>query len=105
MRIGEEAVTKSNDALFYDSFTDDSSRSDALVSAADPIGDQVAVLLARLLPCELTCGERMDLAVREEVMQLLVVRPWHEVIIATRDNLGRRAIVGRRSRKTGFCSG
>jgi len=32
----------------------------------------------------------MDLAVREEVMQVLVVRPWHEVIIATRDDLGRR---------------
>ena len=64
--------------------------SDALISAPYPIGDHVAVLLARLLPREVTSVEWMDLAVREEVVEVLVVRPRHEVIIASVDDLGRR---------------
>jgi hypothetical protein len=48
--------------------------SDPPVSASDPVGDQDAVLLGRLLPCEVTGVERMDLADREEVVQELVRR-------------------------------
>ena len=44
----------------------------------------------RLLPREVARVERMDLAVREKVVEVLVVRPRHEVIIAPRDDLGRR---------------
>src|SRR5450755_449446 len=38
----------------------------------------------------MTSVERMDLAVREEVIEVLVVGPRDEVIIATSDDLGRR---------------
>jgi hypothetical protein len=48
----------------------------------------------------------MDLAVGEEVVEVLIVRPRHEVIVAPGHDLGRRG--DRRqagSRNTGFCSG
>ncbi len=66
-------------------------RSDPPISASYPIGDRAAVFLTRLFPREVTGVERMDLAVREEVVQELVVRPRHEVIIATGEDLGRRS--------------
>jgi hypothetical protein len=65
-------------------------RSDAPISPADPIGDQASVLLGRLLPREVTGVERMNLVVRDEVVEVLVVRPRHEVIIASGEDLGRR---------------
>src|SRR6185436_13512916 len=66
-------------------------RSDASICATDPLGDQAAVLLGRLLPREMTGIERMNLAVREEVVEELVVRPRHEVIVASGEDLGRRS--------------
>jgi DNA-binding CsgD family transcriptional regulator len=65
-------------------------RRDAAVPAADPVGDQAAVLPGRLLPREVTCVERMNLAVGEEVVEVLVVRPRHKVIVAPGHDLGRR---------------
>jgi hypothetical protein len=47
----------------------------------------------------------MDLAVREKLVEVLVVRPRHEVIVAPGHDLVGVLIVGSRSRKTGFCSG
>ena len=43
--------------------TDHLAGDDAPVAAADPVDDQAAVLLRRLLPREVTGGEGMDLAV------------------------------------------
>jgi len=65
-------------------------RSDASIPATDPLGDQAAVLLGRLLPCEMTGVETMNRAVREEVVEVLVVRLWHQVILAAGQDLGRR---------------
>src|SRR4051812_48688485 len=59
-----------------------SARSDAPVSAADPVDDEAAVFVRCLLPGEVTGLERVDLAVREEVVEVLVVRPRHELIVA-----------------------
>jgi len=64
--------------------------SDAPISPADPIGDYAGVLLGRLLPREMTGIERMNLAVREEIVEELVVLPRHKVIIASGEDLGRR---------------
>ena len=57
-------------------------RSDPPGSAADPVGDQAAVFLGCLLPCEVTGVEGMNFAVGEEVVEVLVVRPRHELIVA-----------------------
>jgi len=65
-------------------------RSDAPISPADPIGDHAGVLLGRLLPREVTGVERMNLGVRDEVVEVLVVRPRHKVVIASGEDLGRR---------------
>src|SRR6266511_3842846 len=65
-------------------------RCDAPVPAADPVDDQAAVFLGCLLPREVTGVERMDLAVGEEVVEVLVVRPRHEVVVAPGHDLGRR---------------
>jgi hypothetical protein len=37
-----------------------------------------------------TCVQSVDLAVREEVVEVLIVRPRHEVIVAPGHDLGRR---------------
>ena len=60
------------------------------MSAADPVGDEAAVFVRCLLPREVTGVKGMDLAVREEVVEILVVRPRHEVIVAPGHDLGRR---------------
>src|SRR6266540_5854734 len=65
-------------------------RHDAPIPAADPVDDKAAVLLRCLLPREVTRVERMDLAVGEEVVEVLVVRPRHEVIVAPGHDLGWR---------------
>src|SRR6266542_1852253 len=62
---------------------------DAPISAADPVGDQPAVLLRCLLPCEVTGVERVNLAVREELAEILVVRPRHELVVLACHDLGR----------------
>src|SRR6266446_3597692 len=65
-------------------------RDDAAVAAAHPVGDQSAVFLRCLLPREVTGVEGMDHAVGEEIVEVLVVRPRHEVVVAARHDLGRR---------------
>src|SRR6185437_16092408 len=62
-------------------------RSDAPVSAADPIDDEAAVFVRCLLPGEVAGVEWMDLAVGEEVVEVLVVRPRHEVVVSPGDDL------------------
>src|SRR6185369_11847076 len=64
-------------------------RYDAPIPAADPVDNKAAVFLRCLLPREVTCVERMDLAVGEKVVEVLVVRPRHEVIVAPGHDLGR----------------
>ena len=73
-------------------------------AAADPVNDKSTVLVRCLFPGEVSGVERMDLAVREEVVEILVVRPGHEVIVAAGDDLVG-VVNGNRSRSTGFCSG
>src|SRR6266567_5696912 len=65
-------------------------RCDAPITAADPVDDQAAVFPGCLLPREVTRVEGMDLAAGEEVVEVLVVRPRHEVIVAPGHDLGRR---------------
>src|SRR5258708_33622348 len=62
---------------------------DAAIPAADPVGDQPAVLLRCLLPCEMTGVERVNLAARQELVEILVVRPRHELVVPARHDLGR----------------
>jgi hypothetical protein len=62
---------------------------DALIPAADPVGDQPAVLLRCLLPCEMTGVKRVNLAVRQKLVEILVVRPRHEVVVLACHDLGR----------------
>src|SRR6266699_2229508 len=62
---------------------------DAPVPAADPLGDQPPVLFRGLLPCEVTGVERVNLAVREELAEVLVVRPRHELVVPACHDLGR----------------
>src|SRR6185312_15111507 len=64
-----------------------SARSDAPIPAADPVDDQAAVFLGCLLPREVTGVEGMGHAVREQVVEVLVVRPRHEVIVAPGEDL------------------
>src|SRR5689334_25446327 len=64
--------------------------SDTPISAADPVDNEAAVFVRGLLPREVTGVKRMDLTVREEVVEVLVVRPRHEVIVASGNDLGRR---------------
>ena len=52
----------------------------APIPAGDPVEEREAVFLGCLLPREVTRVERMDLAVGEEVVKVLVVRPRYEVI-------------------------
>ena len=81
-------------------------RSDASIPATDPLGDQADVLLGRLLRREMTGVERMNLVVRKDLVEVLVVRPRNEVITASGDRIWvGGAIDGRRSRNTGFCCG
>jgi hypothetical protein len=54
---------------------------DAPIPAADPVGDQPTVFFRCLLPCEVTGVERVNLAVREELVEILVVRPRHELVV------------------------
>ena len=54
----------------------------APVPAAHPVGDKATVFLRYLFPGEASGVERMDLAVGNEVVEVLVVRPRHEVIVA-----------------------
>src|SRR6185437_9552685 len=61
--------------------------SDAPIPAADPVDDQAAVFLGCLLPREVTGVEGMGLAVGEQVVEVLVVRPRHEVIVAPGEDL------------------
>jgi hypothetical protein len=49
-------------------------RCDAPIPAADPVDDQAAIVLGCLLPREVTRVERMDLAVGEEAVEVLVGR-------------------------------
>ena len=63
-------------------------RGDPPISTVDPVDDQSAVLVRCFLPGEVTCIERMDLAVGKEVVEVLVVGPRHEVAVAVRDDLG-----------------
>src|SRR6266581_5386430 len=65
-------------------------RCDAPITAADPVDDQAAVFPGCLLPREVTRVEGMDLAAGEEVVEVLVVRPRHEVIVTPGYDLGRR---------------
>ena len=60
------------------------------IPAAHPVDDQAAVLLRGFFPREVTGIEGMDLAVGKELVEVLVVRPRHEVIVAARHDLGRR---------------
>src|SRR5580704_18318333 len=62
---------------------------DAPIPAADPLGDQPAVLFRRLFPCEVTGIERVNLAVREELVEILVVRPRHQLVVPACHDLGR----------------
>lgn len=55
---------------------------DAPMPTGDPVDDQAAVFLRRLLPREVAGVEGMDLAVGEAVVEVLVVRPRHEVVVA-----------------------
>src|SRR5258708_39805825 len=68
---------------------------DAPIPAADPVGDQPAVLLRRLLPCEVTGVEGGNLAVRQELVEILVVRPRPQLLVPPCPALGR----GRDSRQ------
>jgi len=47
----------------------------------------------------------MDLTVGQEVVEILVVRSRHQVVVAAGDDLVGVVIDGSRSRSTGFCSG
>ena len=62
---------------------------DAPIPAADPVGDQSAVLLRCLLPCEMTGVERVNLAARQKLVEILVVRPRHELVVPACHDLGR----------------
>jgi len=76
--------------LAYDRGTLGLARSDAPVSAVDPVDDDAAVFVRCLLPREVTGGEWMDLAVGQEFVEVLVVGPRHEVVVASGHDLGRR---------------
>src|SRR5439155_18924201 len=52
--------------------------------------DEAAVFLRCLLPSEVTRVEGMYLAVREKVVEVLVVRPRDEIVVASGHDLGRR---------------
>ena len=49
---------------------------------ADPIGDQAAVFVGCLFRCDVARVEGVDLAVGEEVVEVLVAQPGDEVIVA-----------------------
>jgi hypothetical protein len=78
---------------------------DPPIPPADPIDDQAAVLVRCLLPREVTGVERTELAVREEVVEVLVVRPGTRSSSRPATIWAGMAIVGSRSRDTGFCWG
>src|SRR5690242_14209062 len=65
-------------------------RGDAPIPAADPVHGQAAVFSGCLLPREVARLKKMDLAVGEEVVEVLVVRPRYEVIVAPGHDPGRR---------------
>ena len=75
------------------------------ITAADPVGDQAAVLLRCFLPGEVARVEGMDLIVREKVGEILVVRPRHEGIIGQTTIWVGVVIDGSSSCSTLFCSG
>src|SRR5215470_14446223 len=62
---------------------------DAPVPAADPVGDQPAVLFGCWLPGEMAGVEGVNLAVRQKLVEILVVRPRDEVVVAACHDLGR----------------
>src|SRR6476661_4461174 len=64
-----------------------SARSDAPIPPTHPVDDQAGVFLGCLLPREVTGVEGMGLAVGEEVVEVLVVRPRHEIIVAPGEDL------------------
>ena len=61
-------------------------------SAADPVDDETAVVIGRLLPREVAGIERVDLAVGQQVGEVFVVGPGHEVVVASGDDLGHFAL-------------
>ncbi len=76
-----------------------------LEAASDPLHDETAVLIGRLLPREVAGIKRVDLAVGQQVGEVLVVGPRHQVVVASGDDRAGVVIEGNRSRSTGFCSG
>ena len=73
-------------------------RSDAPISAAAPVDEEAAVFVRCLLPREVPSVEWVDLAVGEEVVEVLADRPRHEVIVASATISVGVVIVGSRSR-------
>src|SRR5258708_4080340 len=60
------------------------------IATPHPVGDQTSRGLPCFLPGEVTSLESMDLAVRKDVCEVLVVRPRHDVVVASREDLGGR---------------
>ena len=65
-------------------------RDHASIPTADPVGDKATVLVSCLLPCEMAGVEWMGLAIRKKIVEVLVIRPRHEFIVATGHDLRRR---------------
>src|SRR3954451_22210865 len=61
-----------------------------LEAAGDPLHDEAAVFIGRLLPCEVAGIQWVDLAVGQQVGEVLVVGPRHQVVLASGDDLSRR---------------
>jgi hypothetical protein len=83
--VGGVSRLKTDGALLRPQLT----RCDESIPAADPVRDQAAVFLGCFFPRDMSGVERMDLAVGEELVKVLVVRPRHEVIVAARQDMGR----------------
>src|SRR5258705_12906726 len=58
--------------------------------AVNPVHNKAAIFLRRLLPSKVTGIEGVNLAVGHKLVDVLVVRPRNEIIVATCDDLGRR---------------
>src|ERR1700722_19656834 len=65
-----------------------------LVPPGDPLRNEAPVLAGRFLPRKVTSVEAVGDAVRHGVRQVLVVRPWYEVVVVSgedqRGDLNRR---------------
>src|SRR5258705_13271835 len=64
--------------------------SGAQVPAVNPVHNKAAIFLRRLLPCKVTGIEGVNLAVGHKLVDVLVVRPWNEIVVPACDDLGRR---------------